>query len=279
MATVFMFPGQGSQSVGMGAGLFDRFPELVAEADDILGYRVKELCLEDSNNKLSSTDHTQPALYVVDALSFLARVEDDTATPDYVIGHSLGEYVALYASGAFDFVTGLRLVQKRGALMQKATGGGMAAILGMDGTSVREALAEIGASSIDVANYNSPRQTVISGLKADIEKFAPMLKDKGARRVVVLPVSGAFHSRYMKPAAEEFDAFLNDFSFRNFKITCIANYSAEPYTEDTIHSNLVKQIYNSVLWIETIKGLRNMGAEEFIEVGPGNVLSGLVRQI
>ncbi len=279
MATVFMFPGQGSQSVGMGAGLFERYPALVAEADEILGYRIKELCLEDTNKKLSSTDHTQPALYIVDALSFQARVEDEKIQPDYVIGHSLGEYVALYAAGAYDFATGLRLVQKRGALMQKATGGGMAAILGMDGEAVSKALSELGADTIDVANYNSPRQTVISGMKADIEKFAPILKDKGARRVVILPVSGAFHSRYMKPAAEEFDTFLNDFSFSNLKTTCIANCSAEPYTVDTIHSNLVAQIHSSVLWIETIKSLRSMGAEEFIEVGPGNVLSGLLRQI
>lgn len=279
MATVFMFPGQGSQSVGMGAELFDRYPLLAAEADEILGYSIKELCLEDPSEKLSSTDHTQPALYVVDALSFLAKVEDEKATPDFVIGHSLGEYVALYATGAFDFATGLRLVQKRGALMQKATGGGMAAILGMDGDAVSKALAELGADTIDVANYNSPRQTVISGMKADIEKFGPMLKDKGARRVVILPVSGAFHSRYMKPAAEEFDTFLKDFSFGGLKVPCIANCSAEPYTEDSIHSNLVKQIYSSVLWIKTIRSLRNMGAEEFIEVGPGGVLSGLARQI
>ncbi len=263
----------------MGGELFDRYPALVAEADELLGYSIKELCLENPAEKLSSTDHTQPALYVVGALSFLARVEDDMASPDYVIGHSLGEYVALYAANAFNFATGLRLVQRRGALMHKATGGGMAAILGMDGTSVSKALAELGASSIDVANYNSPRQTVISGIKADIEKFAPMLKDKGARRVVILPVSGAFHSRYMKPAAEEFDTFLNDFSFSSLKIPCIANCSAVPYTEDAIHSNLVTQIYSSVLWIDTIRSLRNMGADTFIEVGPGNVLSGLERQI
>jgi trans-AT polyketide synthase/acyltransferase/oxidoreductase domain-containing protein len=279
MATVFMFPGQGSQSVGMGAEFFDRFSDLVAEADEILGYSIKELCLENPDEKLGSTDHTQPALYVVDALSFLAKVEDEKASPDYVIGHSLGEYVALYAAGAFDFATGLRLVQKRGELMHKATGGGMAAILGMDGTSVKKALAELGADTIDMANFNSPRQTVISGIKEDIEKFAPMLKEKGARRVVILPVSGAFHSRYMKPAAEEFDAFLKGFSFGNLKIPCIANCNAKPYTVDAIHSNLISQIYSSVLWVETIRSLRDKGADEFIEVGPGGVLSGLARQI
>jgi malonyl CoA-acyl carrier protein transacylase len=279
MATVFMFPGQGSQTIGMGAELFERHPDLVAEADAILGYSIKELCLENPDGKLDNTDYTQPALYTVNVLNFLAKVEDEDITPDFVIGHSLGEYVALYAAGAFNFATGLKLVQKRGTLMSAATGGGMAAILGMDGDAVATALSELGANSIDVANFNSPRQTVISGLKADIETFAPQLKERGAKRVVVLPVSGAFHSRYMKPAAEEFEAFLAGFSFGSLKIPCIANCSAEPYTDESIASNLVSQIYSSVRWIDTVKGLREQGADTFVEVGPGTVLSGLVRQI
>ena len=279
MAMVFMFPGQGSQSLGMGAGLFERYPDLVAEADAVLGYSIKELCLVDPDDKLKRTDYTQPALYVVDSLSYLAKVEDEKIRPDFVIGHSLGEYAALYAAGAFDFTVGLKLVRKRGALMNAATGGGMAAILGMKGDAVASALAELGAGSIDVANYNSSGQIVISGPKADIEAFAPQIKEKGARRVVILPVSGAFHSRYMKPAAEEFEAFLAGFSFNSLKIPCIANCSAQPYTDDSIASNLVKQIYSSVRWVETVKGLRNQGADMFIEIGPGTVLSGLARQI
>ena len=279
MATVFMFPGQGSQAIGMGAELFERYPELVAEADAILGYSIKELCLENPDGKLKRTDYTQPALYIVDVLSFLAKVEDEEIRPDFLIGHSLGEYAALYAAGAFDFATGLKLVQKRGALMSAATGGGMAAILGMDGDAVSTALAELGADSIDVANFNSPRQTVISGLKADIESFAPQLKEKGAMRVVILPVSGAFHSRYMKPAADEFEVFLAGFSFGGLEVPCIANCSAEPYTDESIASNLVSQIYSSVRWIDTIKGLREQGADTLVEVGPGSVLSGLARQI
>ena len=156
---------------------------------------------------------------------------------------------------------------------------GMAAILGMDGDAVAAALAELGANSIDVANFNSPRQTVISGLKADIETYAPQLKEAGANRVVILSVSGAFHSRYMKPAADEFEAFLAGFSFGSMKVPCIANCSAEPYTDESIAANLVSQIYSSVRWIDTIKGLRKRGADTFVEVGPGTVLSGLVRQI
>jgi malonyl CoA-acyl carrier protein transacylase len=279
MATVFMFPGQGSQSPGMGAGLFERYPDLVTEADAILGYSIKELCLRNPGDMLNRTDYTQPALYIVDVLSCLAKVEDEKMRPDFVIGHSLGEYAALYAAGAFDFATGLKLVRKRGALMNEATGGGMAAILGMDGDAVAAALAGLGADSIDVANFNSPGQTVISGLKADIEAFAPQLKEKGAKRVIILPVSGAFHSRYMKPAAEEFETFLAGFSFGSLNVTCIANCSAQPYTDDSIAPNLVKQIYSSVRWIDTVKGLREKGAVAFVEVGPGTVLSGLVRQI
>jgi trans-AT polyketide synthase/acyltransferase/oxidoreductase domain-containing protein len=263
----------------MGADLFDRYPDLVDEADAVLGYSIKELCLVDSDDQLKRTDYTQPALYVVDSLSYLAKVEDEKIRPDFVIGHSLGEYAALYAAGAFDFTVGLKLVRKRGALMNAATGGGMAAILGMKGDAVASALAELGAGSIDVANYNSPGQIVISGPKADIEAFAPKMKEKGARRVVILPVSGAFHSRYMKPAAEEFEAFLAGFSFNSLKIPCIANCSAQPYTDDSIASNLVKQITSSVRWVETVKGLRARGADTFIEVGPGTVLAGLARQI
>ncbi|HTG00698.1 MAG TPA: ACP S-malonyltransferase [Nitrospirota bacterium] len=279
MAVVFMFPGQGSQSPGMGAGLFERYPDLTAQADAVLGYSIKELCLVDPDDKLKRTDYTQPALYVVDSLSYLAKVEDEKIIPDFVIGHSLGEYAALYAAGAFGFTVGLKLVQKRGALMNAATGGGMAAILGMTGDAVASALAELGAGSIDVANFNSPGQTVISGPKADIEAFAPQLKEKGARRVVILPVSGAFHSRYMKPAANDFEAFLTQFSFASLKIPCIANCSAQPYTDDSIGSNLVRQIYSSVRWVETVKNLRGRGAETFVEIGPGSVLSGLIRQI
>ncbi|MDP2157951.1 MAG: ACP S-malonyltransferase [Nitrospirota bacterium] len=279
MATVFMFPGQGSQALGMGADLFDRYPDLVAEADAILGYSIKELCLLNPGDKLKLTDYTQPALYIVNVLSYLAKVEDEKIRPDFVIGHSLGEYAALYAAGAFDFGIGLKLVQKRGALMRAATGGGMAAILGMNGDAVASALAELGAASIDVANFNSPVQIVISGPRADIEAFAPQFKEKGAKRAVILPVSGAFHSRYMKQAAKEFEGFLAGFSFGSLKIPCIANCSAQPYTDDSITSNLVRQIYSCVRWVETIKGLRDQGADTFIEVGPGTVLSGLARQI
>jgi len=274
-----MFPGQGSQALGMGAELFERYPDLVAEADAILGYSVREICLKNPDDRLNRTDYTQPALYIVNVMSFLAKVEDDGIRPDFVIGHSLGEYNALYAAGAFDFATGLKLVRKRGALMSAATGGGMAAILGMDADGVATALAELGIDSIDVANFNSPRQIVISGLKADIEAYAPKLEEKGAQRVVILSVSGAFHSRYMKPAAEEFEAFLAGFSFGSLKVPCIANCSAEPYTDESIAPNLVSQMYSSVRWMDTVKSLRKQGADNFVEVGPGKVLGGLARRI
>jgi trans-AT polyketide synthase/acyltransferase/oxidoreductase domain-containing protein len=279
MTKIYMFPGQGSQKKGMGEELFDRFPELVATADEILGYSIKDLCLEDADENLGNTAYTQPALYVVNALTYLAKVEDEGVKPDFVIGHSLGEYSALFAAGAFDFADGLKLVQKRGALMALATGGGMAAVLGMDGDAVRKALADISVDTIDVANLNSPKQTVISGLKADIDEHAPKLQDAGAMRVVVLPVSGAFHSRYMAGAADEFAKLLDEVAFKPLEIPCIANCSAQPYTDDTVAENLKSQIVSSVQWVDTITLLKKESEPEFTEVGPGRVLAGLLRQM
>lgn len=279
MSTIYMFPGQGSQKVGMGGDLFDRFPELVGQADEILGYSLKELCIEDPDENLNNTQYTQPALYAVNVLTYLAAIEDGAAEPDAVIGHSLGEYSALFAAGVFDFATGLKLVQKRGALMSQATGGGMAALLGMDGAATKAALAELEADAIDVANFNSPRQTVISGLKEDIEEVAPKLQEMGAKRAVVLSVSGAFHSRRMQPAADEFRSFAGGFDFNAPKIPCIANCNAQPYTADTIVDNMVNQIVGSVHWVDTVRQLKDAGEVEFVEMGPGKVLTGLARQI
>ena len=261
------------------ADLFDRFPELVGQADEVLGYSLKELCLEDSSDNLKNTQYTQPALYAVNVLTYLAALEDGAPKPDTVVGHSLGEYSALFAAGVYDFVTGLKLVQKRGALMSKATGGGMAALLGMDGDATKKALAELSADSIDVANFNSPRQTVISGMKEDIEEVAPKLQDMGAKRAVVLSVSGAFHSRYMQSAADEFKSFVSGCDFNAPTIPCIANCSAKPYELATIGDNMVNQIVGSVLWVDTIRQLKESGEVEFVEMGPGKVLTSLVRQL
>ncbi len=175
----FIFPGQGSQEKGMGKQLFEAYPELTKVADHILGYSIENLCLADSRQVLDHTEYTQPALYVVNALSYLHEREIRGLEPGFLAGHSLGEYSALFAAGVFDFETGLRLVQKRGALMAEAKGGGMAAVIGMDAPQTMKVLSDSGLDSIDIANINSPQQTVISGARADVERRRPFLSPQG----------------------------------------------------------------------------------------------------
>ncbi|MGA1876318.1 MAG: ACP S-malonyltransferase, partial [bacterium] len=269
----FVFPGQGSQKKGMGEELFDLFPEITGKADEILGYSIKELCLEDSRNVLNVTQYTQPALYTVNALTCYKEIEETGGQPDYLAGHSLGEYNALLAGGVFDFETGLRLVQKRAELMSKAVGGGMAAIIGLEGEKVLEILKVKGFSTIDVANFNSPSQTVISGLKEDIAQAGNIFKEAGARLFIPLKVSGAFHSRYMEPARREFERFLESFEFSSPAIPVISNVEARPYTRDKVKRLLADQITHSVRWTESIRYLMGKGVTEFKETGPGTVLA------
>jgi malonyl CoA-acyl carrier protein transacylase len=278
MAKIYVFPGQGSQAIGMGKELFDQYSFLVKQADQILGYSIKQLCLEDPNKKLNSTDYTQPALYIVNALSYLKKVQQ-SGKPDFVAGHSLGEYNALFAAEVFDFSTGLKLVQKRGAIMAKAEGGGMGAVIGMEPEKIKEVLKNAGLESIDIANFNAPGQTVISGPKADIGKLTGVFEKSGARLFVPLAVSGAFHSRYMKPAKEEFEKFIEQFAFKAPKIQVIANYTAKKYDDNTIKENLAQQICNPVRWVETIIFLKQQPNPEFEEIGPGKVLTKLIAQI
>ena len=279
MSTAYVFPGQGSQKKGMGAELFEKFPELVASADEVLGYSIVELCTEDPREELNKTQFTQPALYVVNALTYLDKMNSDEAAPAYLAGHSLGEYNALFAAGAYDFVTGLKLVQKRGEIMSKVEGGGMAAVLGMSAEQIAEVLSGNGAGAIDVANFNSPAQTVLSGMKDDIVAAEGAFKDAGAKRYVVLPVSGAFHSRYMEAPREEFRSFVNSFEFGEIKTPVISNFEADLYDGSRIADLLCSQIAGSVRWVESINKMKDLGVEEFVECGPGRVLAGLIRQI
>jgi trans-AT polyketide synthase/acyltransferase/oxidoreductase domain-containing protein len=276
----FVFPGQGSQYKGMGKGLFEEFPELVLSADKILGYSIKELCLEDPESKLGFTNYTQPALYTVNALTYLKKCKDSNEKPDFVAGHSLGEYNALHAAGTFDFETGLRLVQKRGELMSQATGGGMAAIIGLKEKDIQDILLREGLNQIDIANYNCPSQTVISGPREYILQAKPIFESNpGVKLYSVLNVSGAFHSRYMKESGELFEQFMDGFVFENLKIPVISNVSARPYRQMDIKSNLVKQITHSVKWTETICFLMGLGDVTFEEIGMGKTLTGLLRYI
>jgi len=271
-----MFSGQGSQHKGMGADFFTEFTHEIHIADEILGYSIVDLCLNDPQQLLSRTEYTQPALYVVESLMYKAK-QNQGLFPDYCIGHSLGEYAALYAAGAFDFPTGLRLVQKRGSLMSQVSGGGMLAVVDLAAERIKILLESQGLKSIDFANFNSKRQIVLSGPAQDIHKAYEILSVE-AMMCVPLNVSGAFHSRYMEKAAQEFAQFIDQFSFSELQATVIANVNAEPYTLDTIKENLVNQITHPVLWTEIIQYVKNKGESEFVEVGPGNVLTRLLAQ-
>jgi len=279
MTRIYVFPGQGSQSIGMGDALFDQYPELVKQADEVLGCSIKNLCLDDSEKKLNQTDYTQPALYIVNALTYLSKTEKTDCRPDFVAGHSLGEYNALFAAGVFDFITGLKLVQKRGQTMVKVTGGGMAAVIGMQPDKIKQVLKDASFETIDIANYNSPKQTVISGRKEDIDAVKTVFEDAGVRLFIPLKVSGAFHSRYMQDAQNEFADFLRHIEFQPVKIPVIANYTAAPYQNDETMNNMVQQISNPVRWVESIQYLKLQPEPEFEEIGPGNVLTKLIKQI
>lgn len=278
MTKIFVFPGQGSQTVGMGKDLFSFFPNEIKQASDILGYSIEKLCLEDPEQKLNNTAYTQPALFIVSALTYLKKKQENIFS-DFTAGHSLGEYAALFAAEVFDFTTGVKLIQKRGEIMAKAQGGGMAAIVGLSKEQIAEVLKQF--PSIDIANFNSPAQTVISGPQADINNAKTAFESAGSKMYVVLKVSGAFHSRYMKNAQNEFAEFLKGFSFQAPKIPVIANYTAQIYPADDngIKNNLAQQISNSVRWVETVQLLKQQPTPEFEELGPGKVLSKLINQI
>ena len=280
MSTACLFPGQGSQSKGMGAPLFGRFPDWTAEADSILGYSIQELCVDDPRGELALTGFTQPALFVVNALTYRARVEDGRPAPAFAAGHSLGEYNALLAAGAYDFATGLRLVQRRGQLMGRVHGGGMSAVIGLEPGAIEAVLAKSDAGQrLDVANFNSFEQTTIAGPKEDLAAVQPALVEAGARAVMPLNVSAPFHSRYMRDAQDEFTAFLAGFELRAPAFPVIANVTGEPYAGDQVRDTLGRQIGSSVRWLDSMIWLLRQGVSEFEEVGPGKVLAKLIAQI
>ena len=279
MMSVFVFPGQGSQHKGMGADLFKDFEDLTAKADAVLGYSIKKLCLHDHTNQLNQTQYTQPALFVVNALSYLKRIEQTGETPSYLAGHSLGEYNALFAAGAFDFETGLQLVQRRAHLMAQSQGGRMAAVMGADRHSIKKVLNENQLAGIDLAAYNAPSQTVIAGPQPELEiaarSFAKM------ENVVFMPlnVSAAFHSRYMQNAQNQFAAFLDQFRFGQLKIPVISNVTADAYKTENIKQLLTDQLTHVVRWKDCIDYLLERNETDFVEIGPGHVLSGLIEKI
>jgi malonyl CoA-acyl carrier protein transacylase len=278
MKKTYVFPGQGSQVKGMGADLFSRFPEWVEKADAILGYSIEELCVNDPDRKLHQTQYTQPALYVVNALSYLKKVEEAGKQPDYLAGHSLGEYNALQAAGVISFEGGLEMVKKRGELMSLAKNGGMAAILNTREEKIRDILKEAKLTAIDIANLNSPNQIVISGLKKDLNK-AQSYFEKADAVFIPLNTSGAFHSRYMKPAGDEYREFIQQVTFSNPGIEVIANVTGAPYTLEKVRDNLADQLSNCVRWSNSMVYLLSQGDMEFEELGVGDVLTKLIGAI
>lgn len=271
-----LFPGQGAQFKGMGQGLFKKYPLLTTKASEILGYSIEVLCIDDPERQLHLTQYTQPALYVVNALSYLD--EEENLKPDYLAGHSLGEYNALLASGVFDFETGIKLVQKRGELMGKISGGTMMAVLGIKASEIEELLKENNIDEIDLANYNTPVQTVLSGSTDAIRTAGIMLEKKGAN-CISLNVSAAFHSRYMEDAQKEFTKFISTFKFSVPQIPVIANSTARPYEKENLIETLAKQITSSVLWVESIRYLMGQGEMEFKEIGDKEILAKMVAAI
>jgi malonyl CoA-acyl carrier protein transacylase len=279
----FVFPGQGSQQRGMGERVFDKveeFRKCEREIDAILGYSIRSLCREDLGNRLRETQFTQPSLYVVNALHCYDAISGGE-TPEYLAGHSLGEYNALHAAGAFDFLTGLRLVKKRGELMAETKNGAMAAVIGLSSDRLLGLLHDTGLGALDVANFNSPTQIVLSGPQDEVKRAGPVVQKAGAQLYIQLAVSAAFHSRYMKGTAEAFGKFLEPFDFHELRIPVIANVTGQPYPSDgasAIKQLLVKQIYRPVLWMQTVQHLIDRGVSTFTEVGPGNVLTRLIHQ-
>ncbi|MGX1249019.1 trans-AT polyketide synthase/acyltransferase/oxidoreductase domain-containing protein [Streptomyces ambofaciens] len=272
--SAWLFPGQGAQRRGMGRELFDRYPDAMAAADRILGFSVRELCLGDAAERLTDTRYLQPALFVVNELTRRACAAREPA-PDYLAGHSLGEYNALLAADAFDFETGLALVARRGELMGRATGGAMTAVVGPGAARIVDLLAEAGIDDVDLANLNSAEQVVLSGPAESLRRAAGAVTAAGAGRCVPLRVSAAFHSRYMADAAREFAAFLAGFELRDPRIPVIANVTARPYRPGEVGRLLAAQVHSAVRWSESMGHLRSRGVDRVVEQGPGRVLTGL----
>lgn len=270
----WFFPGQGTQRRGMGAELFPLYPGLVQQADDILGYSIVDICLNDPDNALSSTEYCQPALFIVNCLEFLQKRRHEP-WPDYISGHSLGEYNALFAAGVFDFATGVRLVKARAYWMAKNGTGSMLAVIGMEITKLKSQLLSLDLSSIDIANYNLPTQTVVSGPDEDIIKLTEHLAKFDDVRAVHLHVGGAFHSRYAQEAANGFNEELDKFELNDPRVVTVSSVTAKPISPGTVRSILKEQILRSVMWVDTMKYLRAEGVSDAQQIGPGRVLNGL----
>lgn len=282
----FIFPGQGSQAVGMGKEFAAMYPvarQTFDEADEALGYKLSELCFEGPEEKLKLTEITQPAILTVSVAAYRV-LREKGITPNYVAGHSVGEYAAHVAAGTFEFSDAVCVARNRGRYMQEAVPvgeGAMAAILGMNADAVRIHCEEAAQGEVvEPANNNSPEQVVISGHAAAVQRAAELAKQRGAKKTVILQVSAPFHCSLLKPAQERLEHDLNAIAFHDPEIPVIANIDAEPKTSAAdARSALVRQATGAVQWERSMRRLISLGVEVFAEVGPGKVLCGLMRQI
>ncbi len=283
----FIFPGQGSQSVGMLADLAAEYPlieETFAQASEALGYDLWQLVQEGPAEKLNETQRTQPALLAASVAIYRVLEAQGVAAPEWMAGHSLGEYSALVCSGAMDFADAIQLVTKRGELMQEAVPAGvgaMAAIIGLDDARVEEACAAAaGDQVVSAVNFNSPGQVVIAGHAEAVERAGEACKEAGAKRALPLPVSVPSHCALMQPAAEKLAVELGKITLRTPNVPVVNNVDVKVEREaDAIRDALVRQLYSPIRWTETVQQLAEQGVTELYEIGPGKVLSGLTKRI
>ncbi|GEL75911.1 ACP S-malonyltransferase [Tenuibacillus multivorans] len=283
----FLFPGQGSQSIGMGQDFYDQYEsvkQLYHQADEVLGYKLSDLMLNGPDDELTKTENAQPAL-LLNSVAVFNLLQEHGIKPDMVAGHSLGEYSALYAAQSLSFEDAISLVHKRGKTMEKAvpTGQGtMAAVLGSDAETIERVTQDISKSgdTVNVANYNCPGQIVISGTVKGVEKASEELKEQGAKRVIPLNVSGPFHSDLMKQASNDFKNELSTIRIRDAQVPVYANVTAQAVTDaNQIEQLLIEQLYSPVQFTQTIQNMLKANVDAFVEVGSGKVLSGLVKKV
>lgn len=283
----FVFPGQGSQAVGMGKELAEKYPEVMEyflKADQKLNVPLSKLIFEGPQEELTKTVNAQPALLTT-SIAILNFFQQSGIKADYVAGHSLGEYTALVAAGSLTFEEGVYAVRKRGEFMEKAVPNGegtMAAVLGLDRESLSEVTSSVDESGnpVSLANLNCPGQIVISGSRKGVELAGEKAKEAGAKRVIPLEVSGPFHSSLMKPASTELREVLDGLEMKDAEVPVVANVSAECMsTASEIKEKLIEQLYSPVLWEDSVQKMVDLGVDTFIEIGPGKVLSGLVKKI
>jgi [acyl-carrier-protein] S-malonyltransferase len=283
----FVFPGQGSQTVGMGKELADNHDDVASffkKADEKLGVELSSIIFEGPQEELTLTTNAQPALLTT-SVAILERLKAEGIQADYTAGHSLGEYSALVAAGSLSFEDAVYAVRKRGEFMEEAVPSGegtMAAVLGMDRESLKAVTDRVSeeGQTVGLANLNCPGQIVISGTVKGVEAASEHAKEEGAKRVIPLQVSGPFHSQLMKPAAEKFVSILDSMKINDADVPVIANVTASPVTEaEEIKRLLIEQLYSPVLWEDTVEKLLDLGVDTFVEIGSGKVLSGLIKKV